>query len=154
MNTFQIITALRCFVCATCIASLSLSGPLGLAQAESQAQAKIVYTLCGGSCSRSMVIVATYEDLASACQAAEKLRETKPYVGLLTGKAVNPWLVLPTFRQELQPESCSVVTKSLRCGNWFIAERPKDRKTAETLVHEIRKSGRSAEVIYHLPNEG
>ena len=153
-SLFMYTRCLNLFVAAATPILLVLfcSGPLGFAKDVSPAATKTVYTLCGGFCSRSMAIVATFDDVQAACEAATKLRQTNQYVGILTGNRVDPMLVHPAFSSELKSNSFSIVRQSLRCGTWFTETNPENVENPEATIVELRKSSRIAELIYHLPN--
>lgn len=144
---------LKLIVAATC-PILFLFGMCCRAEDMPQKPAKTVYSLCGGSCARSIKIVETFDDVYAACEAAAKLRKTHEYVGILTGRRVDPLLVHPAFQNELKPKSCSIVRRSMsfRCGQWSTTPIAADVPKAEEMVVDLRKSGRIAEIIYHLPD--
>ena len=134
-----------------------LAAETALSQDKPETPQKLVYSLVSGGCKRSMEVVGTFTDVAKACQAADKLRKTGTdndplHVGILTGKA-DPLVIHPGLREHLKPESCSVAHNRQRCAIWSLQAGLRDLKSAEALVAEIRKSGSSAEVIYHFPNE-
>ena len=144
---------LNLFVAMTCLI-LFVFGQNSHAQEVPKKPTKTVYTLCGGTCNRSMEIVATFDGIEAACRAAERLRQTRKYVGIMTGKHVNPCLIHPAWRSELKPESCSVARRNvqIRCSPWVIDRLSMDLNSAEATVTELRMAKQSAEVIYHLPD--
>ncbi len=147
-------THVRKLVVAATAGVASLLGLICQAQEVPKTPAKTTYSLCGGGCKRSMEVVATFDDVYAACEAAAKLRKTHDYVGILTGKRVDPLLAHPAFQNDLKPKSCSLVRRSMsiRCGQWSSTPIPADVKKAEEMVVELRKSNRIAEIIYHLPD--
>ncbi len=128
-------------------------GQMCHAEDQPQKPVKTIYSLCGGSCKRSMEVVAMFDDPYVACEAADKLRKTEKYVGLIAGEHVDPLLVHPAIRDHQKPKSNAIVRQSIRCGIWVLERSPASAKDPEATVSEIRKAGRLAEVIYQMPDK-
>lgn len=114
---------------------------------------KAVYAVCAGDCNRSMRIEATFEDVTKACQAAEELRKTRSYVGLVFGSKPDPRVVHPSWQKMLKPDSCSVARMCHHCGTWSVDQQSMDLKTAQRKCDDLRKAGQPAELIFHCERD-
>lgn len=104
------------------------------------------YKVYGGNCSRSIRLLASFDDPLMACSLAEARRaDDVRHVSVVTGEA--GYALSPMGNDRLK--SCSIYERQCKAFQWT-ATTARFRE-AKLIIDQIESEQSSAEVIYHFP---
>lgn len=109
---------------------------------------KAKYAVYGGTCSRSIRLIAEYNSISEACWAAEELRKRNDYVGIASGRPQDPLFIHPSCKHGKSAACYSVYyrfCKTLQL-NAIVQDESEARKIADKLVKE---NGGAAEIVHN-----
>jgi len=112
------------------------------------------YSVCAGSCSRSMRVVARYETASDAIRAAEDLRRGEQYehIGVAEGGPVRPLDMHASFRPNAKPQSVSVY--AVGCKSCIFRGTLTTIADADAVAKSIADNDGQPAIVFHYKAAG
>lgn len=108
----------------------------------------------GAECVRTLRQLGTYDDAASALDAALKFRREHKLVWITTGEVPSSGMCLhPSMRDTLNVTSCTVYSRSCSRSGWQRAATSDKYDDAERYARQIQPEVRVVDVVYHFADK-